>query len=262
MLGGRHLDDAAAECSTRTAARAGCGRRRVRAVGVSTQTRPSNRSARAWSTPRRSEPASGCAPTKTAADRGCRSTASTICRFELPASVTRTSAGAASARAADVLGDPVDRRADDHDVGRRPPPREVGRRPVDRAPPHGPLEGRRDRARRRPLPPPGPASAAPGRSTRRSSRRRRSPRSPDAPSLHLTHTSHQNSSRLAENQDAIIAKSILHTITLRLESRTPDQTRIDGDRHFKDLSLSRSGDRTPATMSRAAGTRLGDSPVC
>src|SRR5271157_2286480 len=67
----------------------------VRGVGVSTQTRSCKSPARAWAAPARSEPAIGCAPTKTSDAASCDSIASTICRLVLPASVTRAPAGTA-----------------------------------------------------------------------------------------------------------------------------------------------------------------------
>ena len=97
-------------------------RRSVRAVGVRYQVAPSNRSARACSTPAVSAPASGWPPMK----RGS-STAATSARLVEPTSVTTQSAPARRQRLARPR--PAARRtgaATNDDVGvRRPPPRRV-----------------------------------------------------------------------------------------------------------------------------------------
>ena len=58
--------------------------------------------------------------------RGCRSIASTICRFELPTSVMSTSGRRGLGSADDICGDSIHGRADDHEIG-------FGRRPESRS---------------------------------------------------------------------------------------------------------------------------------
>ena len=81
---GREGDDLGAEVGHDPSARRRRRRRRCSAVGVSTQTAPSNRSASAPSTPSSSEPAIGWPPTK----RGSAIAADASDAFTLPTSVT------------------------------------------------------------------------------------------------------------------------------------------------------------------------------
>ena len=157
----------------------------VRGVGVRTQARPSNRSASACA-----GPLPLGAGDRVAADerrprpRSSRSTASTIVRLVLPASVTRTPAGPCSAAAQDVLGDQRHGRADDHDVGLGDAPR-PGRSCTSSIAPTRTASARLASLRPIPTTRAGqrPRRGAPARSSRRSGRRRRSPPSPVAPRL-------------------------------------------------------------------------------
>lgn len=114
----------------------------VRGVGVNAQGRPSKRSSRACATPRRSEPAIGCAdedrtgqglPLDGLDDLALRAA-------DIRDQHVRTGG---LCRSAHVLGDAIDRRANDDDVGRRDSLAEVGRSAVDGAQTHRFLDGRR-----------------------------------------------------------------------------------------------------------------------
>ena len=155
-------------------ARAGAGEAARRgsptssSVGVRYQVAPSNRSARACSTPEVSAPASGWPPT----NRGS-SSAATIARLVEPTSVTTQSAGAAASTAADRLGQrrpPARRRTRPRrratasatsSHARSIAPRSSG---ASRAPPARVVTPRPKRRG---------ARARPARSSRRSARRRR-----------------------------------------------------------------------------------------
>ena len=97
-------------------------------AGVRYQVAPSNRSARACSTPAVSAPASGWPPT----NRGS-SCAATTARLVEPTSVTTQSPGAAGERLADARGERADRHRDEHRLGVRDRLGTVSRRPVERA---------------------------------------------------------------------------------------------------------------------------------
>ena len=114
----------------------------VRGVGVSTQTRPSKRSARACAAPRRSEPASGWAPTN---DRG-RARVPLDGLDDLPLRAAGVGdqhvRRRGQRRATHVVGDPIDRRADNHEIGFGDAGVEVGRAAIDGAEPGGLVERR------------------------------------------------------------------------------------------------------------------------
>ena len=175
MLDGPHLQRRGSRCRPRTGRPAepvgGRPRGRREDAGRPRRGRPGVGHAR------RSEPATD-GRRRRRRDRGCRSTASTICRWSAGV-VIRTSGPAPPRASLNVLDDPVDRRADDHHLGRAHPSRRsvVARSTAPSRPP--PRASRippdPDHLRRR------PASAAPTRSIRRSTRRPGSPRSETAP---------------------------------------------------------------------------------